>query len=610
MVYDDEVTIVQNVHIRELDRFQEKVGITNILNRSVVLLTYAVNLELGGFNVFGYHLLNLTLHILVSITLYFLSLELLVFENQGTRFHWRHLPIFVSVIHTIHPLGVQTVAYLSNRSTLLVSWFLLLTFYGFTRSIHYRIRNSGFLRTAGYLILILGCLFLGFGSKVTMLASPFVLAFYYYVRFPNSSLAHRIFPWVVLVLLIGGYFGYRFWQRGHLNVLQADPSSYELSSVLYFWTQLKVIPFYYGLKLLFPFGLNFEPHIKMAQGWMEFQNIFGASVVMAACFLIWRHPSRLVHFSFLWAMISILPTSSFLPLKQMASEHRVYLAGIACYIFGVRCLLSPDSLRLQKFFTILIAITLFSMNAVNRNLDYRSEIQLWQDTLQKSPKKEIVQNNLALAYLKESHYEAAEQMLKTVLELNPFFLDAYNNLGDIYFKQGKYLKALKQFDFALKFGSKGQNTYYNAGLSRFQLGRAEEAVPFFLQAIELDPDHSPYYLALGNAFKKLKRYDEALVKYKKALEFNPIEVGAMNNRGVIFMELNNLGLAEKEFLRILSFRPEFASAHNNLATLYMVQGQYDKVIRHLDHYITLRPDDKNAIKVRRAVRLFSKSQTQ
>ena len=126
-IYDDTITIVHNSHIRALDRFQEKVGIENIFNRSMTLLTYAVNFELGGIKVFGYHLLNILFHILTSITLFYTTQQLLILDkNQQTG---RSLPYWTGSLYAVHPMATQSVTYLSNRSSILVAFFFVTCFF-------------------------------------------------------------------------------------------------------------------------------------------------------------------------------------------------------------------------------------------------------------------------------------------------------------------------------------------------------------------------------------------------------------------------------------------------------------------------------------------------
>ena len=128
-IYDDEHAIVENPYIKGLKSFREFVGFGNFFNRPMVLLSFAVNYELGGLNVTGYHLLNLLLHVFVGITLFFLTAELLFLEAPERRLRLKNLPLLISVTHVFNPMAVESVTYISSRSSLLAALFFLLSFY-------------------------------------------------------------------------------------------------------------------------------------------------------------------------------------------------------------------------------------------------------------------------------------------------------------------------------------------------------------------------------------------------------------------------------------------------------------------------------------------------
>ena len=131
--YDDTHAIVENPHIKDLSKFQEKVGIQNIFNRSTLLFSFAVNQHLGEMKVFGYHLVNILIHILCAILWFFLVREFLHIEPFKNRSLLKTLPLVCSIIHLANPLNVQAVTYISSRSSLLATFFYLLAFYIFLK---------------------------------------------------------------------------------------------------------------------------------------------------------------------------------------------------------------------------------------------------------------------------------------------------------------------------------------------------------------------------------------------------------------------------------------------------------------------------------------------
>ena len=132
-LYDDAHAIQDNPYIKDLSGFQKTVGIQNIFNRSILLLTFSINHALGHDNAFGYHLVNITLHICVGIVIYFLGTELLPLERTYLKYQLRKLPLVASLIHLFNPVTVESVTYISSRSSVLATLFYLLSFYFLVR---------------------------------------------------------------------------------------------------------------------------------------------------------------------------------------------------------------------------------------------------------------------------------------------------------------------------------------------------------------------------------------------------------------------------------------------------------------------------------------------
>ena len=135
-LYDDAHAIEDNPYIKNLSEFQQMVGVQNIFNRSILLFTFSVNHAIGQVDVFGYHLINIILHLCVVIILYFLTMELITIEQPPLTPIFQKLPLAVSLIHLFHPMNVESVTYLSSRSSVLVTLFYLSSFYIFIRFIN------------------------------------------------------------------------------------------------------------------------------------------------------------------------------------------------------------------------------------------------------------------------------------------------------------------------------------------------------------------------------------------------------------------------------------------------------------------------------------------
>jgi tetratricopeptide (TPR) repeat protein len=592
-LYDDTHAIMENPHIRDLWDFQNTVGIENIFNRSVVLLTYAINREVGNLDVFGYHLVSILIHICVGIVLYFLIRTLLAIETPDQQSRLGPLPILAASTHLLHPLMVQPVAYLSNRSSLLVTLFFLLGFYFFVQSVQ-GWKPGSEMRSLARAALVLVFFFLGAGSKGIIVTLPVMAMAYLWFKTPRMETNKFVLIAMLILFPVLVYLGIRYMQMGNLFVLKADPGSLAIDRGLYFLTQMKALVFYYLLKFFLPFNLNFEPDVVLVSGILdpEWMTGFGAIVFLGV--ILYLQKSRLIAFAFLWALVTILPTSSLIPLKQIVTEHRAYLPGVGiCLALGIGSLTASRHPvgRPVMIFSLLLLLSLLTLN---RTLDFRTEVRLWQDTAQKSPQKALVHNNLAAAYLAEKRFDDAQREIEITLKLDPLFTDAHINLGHVYSQQEKWQTAKIEFDRGLLLGSSKAEAFFNAGLVRTYLNLTEESLSFFKEAIKIKPHRAKYHFELGNVYRSLNRQDEALAEYRLTLSAEPGHFQAQNNIGVLFWNLKQYDLATQAFENALTLGADNSEIHNNLASIYMIQTRYAQAIPHLEQLLALQPDNAKA----------------
>jgi protein O-mannosyl-transferase len=592
-LYDDAHAIIENTYIQKLDGFQKNVGIENIFNRSVLLLTFAVNREIGHLEVFGYHLFNILIHILTGLVWYFLVNELLLLDRARKRLN--HLPLVCASIHLLNPLTVQTVTYISSRSSGLATFFYLLAFYIFCRFVRPLKKD---LSLTGKTIFIMGTLsvfFLGIGTKEIVITFPAMAIIYVWLITPTEQRKFLKAKIAGLLFLIFIFFCYRYIDQGNIFSLKSEPDAGKVSRILYFVSQIKVAVNYYLLKLFLPLNLNFESDIHLVSGLLEWQVVFASVVFGTGAIMIYRHKSLLLQFAFLWLVITLLPTSSFIPLKQIATEHRTYLPGLGFslalgYIFS-------NVPRVLAVRFLLIFLSLFFLLTVKRSLDYRSEVLLWEDTAIKSPNKGLVHNNLATAYMDAKMFPEAERELAITLQLNPSQSDAYANLGHIHFNRENWKQAIREFNRSILLGNNKSDTFYFAGLAWSKQRSYSEAIPFLKQALKIHPHKAHYHFELGNAYQHTSFFDDALQEFRQTLLIQPRHPQAQNNIGVIFWNLGAYEQAEVEFKKSLKIKADLPETHHNLAALYLKNNHYAEAVFHLKQVLKLQPENLTSKKL-------------
>ena len=601
-IYDDAHAIEDNPYIKNLSKFQQMVGVQNIFNRSILLFTFSVNHAIGQLDVFGYHLINLMLHLCVGIMLYFLTMELLTIENPALTPTFQRLPLAVSLIHIFNPINVESVTYLSSRSSVLVTLFYLLSFYLFIRFVNSKEKKKKW-KNIHYPIVILFLFYLGLGTKEIIVTLPIIAVLYLWVHSSTKNF-HKFLPELAVILIpLIIYLLYRYVQMGNLLVIKTDPYSYMIDRSLYILTQIKVVISYYFVKLIFPINLNFEPDIKLVSGFLDWEWVVSLIIGVCIAIGIFYQKSILLKCAFIWALITILPTSSIIPLKQIATEHRTYLPGLGINMgLGILFLRGVSHRKLIPP-TLFIFLVIYGLLAMKRSLDYRSEINLWQDTVRKSPYKSMVHNNMGTAYLSKERLKEARKSFEVSSALSPSSTDPYINMGHIDARNKEWDKAKLKYDLALKLGANRSQVFFNSGLMRLKLNKPAEALPFLLEAIKIKNHRPLYHQELGNAFRMLKQYDSALKSYRKVLELEPNYVEAQNNIGVIFWNLKILDKAELEFKKALVMKDK-TKIHNNLANLYIAKKQFSKAIPHLKTVLERKPNDSRARKLLHVVEII------
>jgi hypothetical protein len=330
--FDDQHSIVENYAIHRFD-------LKKILSsgRPILNLTLALNYHFGKLDVFGYHLVNLSLHIANGIMIYFILLWTLKLPSFRDRYSQRlyKIPLYASLIFISHPIQTQAVTYIISRSSVLATFFYLLSLLLFIKAF----QEGSELRTQASKPYLIGALFascLGMGSKQIAATLPAVLLIYDFYFISNGDwrqlgrhykihIAMFCTVGLVVYLSLGGL-------RTFISFDYAEgvpmPQEAPVTSFHYFLTQLHVIPYY--IKLLFlPTNLNLDydwPITRSVDLLTAVFFILLSAIVILAIILFNR--SRLLSFGIIWFFVTLSVTSSFIVIYDVIFEHRLYLPSV------------------------------------------------------------------------------------------------------------------------------------------------------------------------------------------------------------------------------------------------------------------------------------------
>jgi len=470
-IFDDIDSIKNNSTIRSLWPIWSALSPPGygwaVQDRPIINLSLAVNYAIGGLDVRGYHIFNLVVHILAALALFGIvrrTLRLPVMPGHIAR---ASLPLALAtaLIWTVHPLQTEAVTYVIQRTESLMGLFYLLTLYCV-------IRAATSLRPLWWYVAATAACALGVGCKEAMATAPVIVLVYDRVFLARSfkEVFRRRWPlyvglaatWALLAALVLPLSG-RAIDRAGLDYWQAT-HSYALTQIvalvrylgLCFWPQPLVMD--YGHLLAGEVALSI-PHA-----------IILVTMLGAAAAAFFYRPA--LGFLGLWFFGILAPSSSIVPLiLQPIAEKRMYLplaavvvAVVICAYILIRRLLdnSPAPGGLQKPLCTLLGVALtaavvlvLGFLTVRRNNDYRSDLDIWQDTARKQPNNWRAWGGCATANMSKGNYTQAIHYYNRVLKLNPTPAETYYfNRGDAYRRKHDYDRAIRDYTKAIELNPK------------------------------------------------------------------------------------------------------------------------------------------------------------
>jgi protein O-mannosyl-transferase len=588
---DDVPSITRNPSIRHLWPIWNALSpppASFVAGRPVVNFSLAVNYALGGTNVWGYHALNLAIHILASLTLFGIVRQTFLSPVLRKRFGASaiQLALAVAVLWMVHPLQTEAVTYISERCESLMGLFYLLTLYCF-------IRGTDTSKSASWFALsVIACL-LGMGSKEVMVTAP-VLVLLYDRTFVSESFREAWKRHRPLYIALGGtwillsYLMLGLHQRGAgfgLGIAWWDYALIECRAVVqYLWLAIWPHP------LVFDYG-EFVAIRHMG----EVAPYVVILVVLVSGVLVELKRQPAIGFIGAWFFMILAPTSSIVPIGgQPMAEHRMYLSLVAVVILAV---LGIHKVMGQRGTVIFLALAAgLGFLTIRRNEVYRTELSILEDTVAECPRSGRAHSNLGRALLEAGQFPEAMTQCELALRMNPNNAEAHYNLGFILQRMGKVPEAVGEYEQTLRLKPEHADAHYNLGVALEKTGQEPKAITHYKQAIQFDPDNVEAHVNLGSAFLRTGKVSEAIEQYKQALRINPDYAEAYSNLGTIFQRLGKLPEAVVQYEQALRINPDYVEAHFNLGLALEKLGRPSEAIEHYQQALKLRPDFLPAVK--------------
>jgi protein O-mannosyl-transferase len=637
-VFDDPQSIIENATIRppwSIAALLSPPAQATVAGRPLVNLSLALNYAMGGTDVWGYHAVNLVIHMLAGLALFGVIRRTLVGlggaqtcravvvgrslatddRPQAGFLRLRSdatlLALAVALLWTVHPLQTESVTYTVQRTESLMGLFYLLTLYYFIRGVEEQEGVGGSSTTSGhalpdgmacherrsksgvewFVLSVAACL-LGMASKEVMVSAPVMVLLYDRTflagtfreawrrrRRPYLGLAAT---WLLLGCLVASVGGNRGGTSGMGS--GATPGAYVLTQfpavVNYLWLSVWPHP------LVFDYGAEW---VKDAVDVVPAALLVVGSMA-GTLFALKRWP--VLGFLGVWFFAILAPTSLVPGPRQTIAEHRMYLAVaaiISLLVFVVHA--SSGRRTLVAWFALALGLGWLT---VSRNEDYRTELSIWGDTAAKRPRNPWVQTNLGMALYDQGKAAESMRYFERSLKLGIDDAGPHNNLGLALAKLGRGPEALSQYEAALRLRPAFPEAHNNLGLLLSEMNRPAEALSHLETALRLKPGLATVHFNLGNTLAQMGRMEEAIARYEQAIRMNLKDAAAYTNLANVLVRIGRPSEGIRRYEMAARLDPNDAMAQYNLAMVLAQIGRTSDAIVHFQEAVRLRPDDTEA----------------
>jgi protein O-mannosyl-transferase len=574
--YDDAQYVTRNGHVKEgLTASSLHWALTSFHASNwhpVTWMSHMLDWSLYGPAAGGHHFTSLLLHLL-NACLLFLVLE------RGTGAAGRSA--VVAALFAVHPLHVESVAWIAERKDVLSTLFWLLATLAYVRSA----RAPRTADRAAVAILLA----LGLAAKPMLVTLPFTLLLLdfwplrrwgwdrprgLFPRIPSALFREKI----PLFLLSAASCAVTLAaQQGAMGSLERYPPAARAGNALLSYAS-------YLAKTVWPARLAvFYPR---GDPFADVSKVIGAAALLAvatgAAFLL-RRTRPYVLFGWLWYLGALVPVIGLVQVgNQSMADRYTYVPLIGIFVIavwgaadGLRALARAAAGRDPAWLLIPAAIVLVPLVAATRiELGYwRDAVALFERAVSVADSG-IARTNLGEALLNRGRDAEAAEQFRAALGIDPLLGEAHNSLGLLLEREDRIEEALGHYEDAVRVRPGYGVAHRNLGRLLGSLGRLDEAVAHDRRALEIDPLDAGAHANLGLALDAQGRLEEAVAHYEAALEIDPRSPDVHNNLGSTLSRLGRADDAYRQFAEAVRLRPGYAIARYNLATALYFRGRY------------------------------------
>ncbi len=550
--------------------------------RPVSVMSHMLDVSLFGLNAGAHHAVNVVLHALTTVLLF-----LVVRAMTGAT--WRSA--FVAAVFAIHPLHVESVAWVAERKDILCGLFFTLTLGAYLRFTQKPFSITNYL----WVVLLFA---LGLMSKPMIVTLPCVLLlldFWPLNRQKSTSLARLITEKIPLLAMSAtAAFLTTLGPGGTNDEMMAKLSgSWRMANALTAYAiYLRQTVWPTGLACLYPHpGRNLTP----ATIYISIATLTAISLAV----ILLRNRRYLV-VGWLWFLGMLVPVIGIVQSGVQAHADRYTYLAQCGLIFAATWMLADWAGNRQPRRTAagtLAALVLVALSLVayRQTACWQNNETLWTQTLRSTHHNTIAHYNLGTYLVNHGRLAEGTYHLEEVLKIDPTDDDAYANIGFALLKAEKPAEATIPYRKAVAINPNNIDVLYNLGGALSALGLTDEAMIHLERAIKIRPSHADAHLTYGNCLLAKGRLAEAINQFNQAIRINPNQADAHNSLGSALLRQSHEKEGIAEITRALQIKPDYPDAHNNLGFVMLQQGRTDEALAHFHEALKSDPTHVLAI---------------
>ncbi len=577
-ILDDVRAVARNPQIRGFwppSRFFDRGFESTTSSRPALAASLAASFALGGADPAVHRAVNIGIHVGAAWLLYGILRRTLSGPVLSARYGTSGptLALAAALFWTVHPVQAESVTYVVQRAESQMGFFYLLALYAL-------VRGASSARPAAWQVLSVVSAILGIGTKEVAVTIPAVLLVYDRTFLAGSfggALRRRAFLYGVLVAASAA--GAAYIARGHhAGVTRGIVGEGLVSPVAYAMTQGEVLLHYLRLALL-PAGLRFDPGWQLVGGWREAIPCLAVVLAGVAATAVAVARGRPLGMLGAWFFLILAPTSSVVPLLDVAFEHRMYLplaapaVGLAIAGHGALAFF-PERRRGAGGAAVAgIVLAFLAAQTVTRNILFWRVEWIWAETVARNPRYHRAHSGIGMGLMDARRFDRAGRAFRRAVAVNPLYAHAWSNLGGCLVNLHRPDEALAALDRALALDPDAVAAHVNRGAAFLTLGNLARAREESERAIALDPSDAVAHYNVGMCHELEGRFPEAEAAFLRALDVNPRHFGARWNLAFVLSQAGRIDEMIPHLEAAVALRPRSADASASLGAVYLSKGR-------------------------------------